>query len=307
MKSKVERVKDSIDNMEAAIDYYLKDADSQFQMSKIPKSDYLKIVKNLNNIRRILSELKFKNPVANRTINEIRRVNLSISSLYEDGDYNTMFSNIITSYNNIISGNKNTDKELLSDLKRLFNYLSNFYKYRLSKAVKKEDGDIGFKDKGFNNVKFVTENYLKAKYFFKKIPFETINISGDYQQIIDVCVMICESDTYSEEIKNICYQIKALIIKMANSETVIRELEKLVALCNQKEFLNLLTTIKRLIEKYASIYNNAEEKYSNLITYLKVNQEDTYEMLFEQDYEYESNESDNVELEEHSDNEKHIK
>ena len=270
MKSKVERVKDSIENIEAAVDYYLRDAKQQYQLGKMSKSDYLKLDKNLNIINRIIVALWFKNPMSNDTLDEIRKINLSISSLYEENDYNMVFTSIINTNERLYGGNKNRDRELLNSFKKVFNNLTNFYKYRLSKAIK-SDNSIVFMDKKFDNVKCIIENYLNDKYNFKKIPFERLSISDADKHIIDVCNMVTESDHFEEEIKNIYSSIKTLVSKMANAEIIVRELKKIIAHCNRQEFINILIIAKKMINKYTSIYNKSKEKYDVLIDYLMVN------------------------------------
>ena len=271
MKSKVERVKDSIDNVEAAIDYYLEDIDNQFLQKKMSKNDYLKLVKSLNIIKKILLELRFNQPFGNKTLDEIRRINLSISSLYEEDDYNIVFSNIVRSNERLCSGAKNRDRELLGDLKKIFNGLSNFYKYRLSKAIKSGNNSIDFKDKNFDNVMCIIENYLSAKYNFKKVSFERLNISDDYKQLLDTCTLVLKSNKINDQVKNIYISMRNLVIRLANAEIITRELEKIIILCNQHEFLNILTITKKMLIKYTSIYNNCKGKYNALLDYLMVN------------------------------------
>lgn len=275
MKSKVERVQDSIENIESAVNYYLHDAEHQYKLNKMSKSDYLKLIKSLNIINRILTELYFKKPMVNEKIDEIRSINLSISSLYEENDYNIVFGSIINANERLYGGNKNHDRELLNSFKKVFNMLSNFYKYRLSKAIKISDDDIEFKDKKFDNVKLIIENYLNAKYNFKKIPFESLAISDENKRIIDVCTLVIESDFFNDEIKSIYSNIKELVIKLSNAEIIVRSLEKIISLCGQQEFTSILITAKKMLYKYTSIYNNSKETFDALIDYLLMNDENT--------------------------------
>ena len=142
-------------------------------------------MKNLNSIGNIICNLKFVKPVRNRKLEQIRLINLSISSLYSDEDYNLLFTELVNTNECLYKGVKDKDRKLLSDFKKSFDRLPIFYKYRLSKIETDGNGNVHFKDKNFDNVIFITENYLNAKYNFKAIKYEKIDIRNENRRILD--------------------------------------------------------------------------------------------------------------------------
>ena len=169
MNSKLDRLNSSFENIEEAIKYYLKDIDNNYYLHKVSKKEHDKIAKDLKDINIILSNLKFSTPPKNKGLDEIRSLNLSVMSLYEEGDYDILFSEMLRTNNNIFRDAKEKDRKKLGNFKKIVNNLSNFYQYRLRKAEKDPLEGLTFRDKGLDNIKFIIEKYLSVKYHFKKV------------------------------------------------------------------------------------------------------------------------------------------
>ena len=245
------------------------DAKKQFRMGKITKGEHFRLVKNLNDMGNILASLKFAKPYSYKKLDEIRRINLSVNQFYDEGDYDTVFAEIVKTNNELCKVVKERDRKSLVDFKRAFDHLSNFYKFRIAKAEINEDGELSFRDKDFDNVRCLLGNYLNVRYNFNKIEFETAEISDEYQSKIDSCMSIIESDSYSEAVKSIYSNIGRLISKMAKAEVVTKALEEIMQLCGQQEFLNIKVRAKMLIEKYSKIYDETKKKYNLVIEHLQ--------------------------------------
>ena len=261
MNSKIDRLNNSIENMEAAIKYYLKEIDSKYFSNKIKKSEYLKLVKDLKNIKSILDSFKSTPLFENEKITEIRRINLSNKCLYDEGDYSLIFSEIMKTNNDLCQVDKDKDRKRLGIFKQIFNGLSNYYQYRLRKSTIMPSGELGYSDKGLDNFSFIVEKYLTIKYNFKKIKYEDARISATNQQLIDEYANIIESDEIDNSIKELYSNVRNFVKKYAESEIIISNLEKIKQLCNEKEFLNINAQVDRIIEKYKIIFNINKEKY----------------------------------------------
>ena len=265
MNSKIDRLNNSIENMEAAIKYYLKEIESKYYTNQIKKDEYLKLVKDLRNIKNILDSFKSTPIFENDKLTEIRRINLSNMSLYDEGDYNTIFSEIMKTNNDLCRDLKEKDRKRLGTFKQIFNGLSNYYQYRLRKSMINPSGELGYSDKGLDNFNFIVEKYLTVKYNFKKIKYENATISTTNQELIDEYTNIIESSEIDDSIKELYSNVKDFVKKYAEAEVIISNLEKIKQLCTEKEFSNISTQVDRIIDKYKIIYEINKEKYYTVI------------------------------------------
>ena len=268
MKSKFDRIHASIANIEAAIKYYLKDLENNYSSNKISRNEYLKLMKSLKSIYSTVDSLKFENPFEDVGINAIRVLNLSVMSLYEDGDYNTIVNETMKTNSYLCNDSKEEDRKKLAELKQVYNRLPNFYKYRLSKGEITEDKKLHFRDKGLDNIKFIIEKYLTTKYNFKKIKYESANISEENSLKIAEYTSIIESNEYDTNTKNNYVIIRNYLINYAKAEVIIDALSQIKLLCNRPEFSNIKEVVDNLYTKYQRIYNENKAKYDVLISLL---------------------------------------
>ena len=269
MNSKNDRIKSSINNVMAAISYYLKDVESNYLLHKITRKEYIKLVNDLNSINELLSSLLSKTFFEDKKLNEIRVINLSTMSLYEDDDYMIIYEELCNINNVLCKKDKDYDKKKLGAFKRLFNGLPTFYQYRLSKAEKSSIQEIRFRDKGFDNVQFINGYYLNTKYNFKKIAYDQACINPIYQQQIDECTKIIEANGFAEETKIITSSLRHYIIKFAKAEVVLSKLLEMKELCTIEPYTNLSLKIDGLIDKYKVMYEDNKDKYIKNIQKLK--------------------------------------
>ena len=264
MKSKIDRLHSSIENIEYAIKYCLKDAENKYLLNKMPRKEYIKLIKDLKEISIILHNFNISKSYSNKNLDEIRSLNLSNMSLYDnEEDYNTIYKEIFKTNNILCNDAKEIDKKRLSDFKKIFKSLSNFYQYRLRKAEKSPTEALHCRDKGLDNFKFITENYLSIAYNLKKVKYENATISNKNQAYIDTCTKIVESTDQDTNIKNIYINIKDYIVKYAKAEIILVNLEKMLLLCNEKEYMNIKEQIVKIISKYQKIYLENKENYDN--------------------------------------------
>ena len=264
MKSKNDRLNISIENIEQAINYYLVDLNRSYKLCNVSKEEYAKTSKDLKDISKLLLDLKKSTVFKSSKLDEIRVINLSIMHLYDAGDYNSIFTELIHTNSVLCDAEKEKDKKRLSSLEKVVNHLSNFYKFRLTKAVYEYEKGITYHDKKVDNIKFVLENYLSIKYNFKKLKYESLNINEKYQNCIDGCDKIIKTDTNSE-VKEYYSSIRSCLINFARSELIITNLEKIIYLCDDSVFDNIKEKTKMFIDKYRKVYEVSKDKYNKLI------------------------------------------
>ena len=269
MRSKVERVQNSMENIEGAICYYLYDAKRQLDLGKLTKSEHFRLSKNLSDMANILTNLKFVNPFSYKKLTEIRRINLSINPSYLEGDYDIIFAEIVRSNNELCKVAKERDKKMLAGFKKAYDHLPNFYKYRLSKAEVDDEDHMRFRDKGLDNVEFFLSYYLNVRYNFKRINFEPAIASEEYQRQIDDCTRVIENEHYSDEVKMIYSNIRRLASSVAKAEIVIKGLNAIMELCDSQEYLNIKVRAKILLNKYEDLYVEYKEKYDIVMGHLE--------------------------------------
>ena len=268
MESKFNRIHNAITNIETASKYYLKENENKLISKKIPQNEYLRIQKSLKKVYAIVNSLRFDKVFENDTLNLIRRLNLSIKDLYEEGDYNLISFETMKTNGYLCHMDKEQDKKKLTELKQTYNSLTNFYKYRLSKAEAKPDNELKYNDKGTDNIKFIIEKYLLTKYNFKEIKYESMHITEENTIAIANCNQIIKDNKNDEYIKNIYSLIRNCIIKYANAEIIISVLNQIIGLCQEKEFINIKEKAIELITKYQKEYKDNKEEYEVLINVL---------------------------------------
>lgn len=272
MNSNYDKIQISITNIEAAIKYYLKEAKNKRDLNKMPQSEYLRTIQNFNSINDIIHSLKFDKPITNPTLDSMRSINLSLMALYEEeNDYHTIANEIYRVHSNLCKNSQEKDKKRISRLKQAYNNLSNFYKYRLSKAEIKEGKELDFRDKGIDNIKFITEKYLNVKYNVKKVKYESINISEENSLKIAEYTKIIEGNEYDINVKNNYTIIRDYLINYAKAEVIITGLSQIKLLCDQKEFSSIKEVVDKVYNKYQHIYNENKAKYDVLIEFLDIN------------------------------------
>ena len=266
MKSKVDRLSDSIENVDAAIKYYLTYIENEYRLNRITRKDYLKLIKDLKDIDVVLYKLNFTAPFEDKNLTKLREINLSIKNLYEEGDYDILSSEMLKTNTYLCSNLKEKDRKMLNNLKKSFNNLSNFYKFRLSKAQWIPSEGLNYRDKGQDNIKFILEYYLNIKYSFKKIKYENLDISDINKYRIDELTRIIKSNECDDNIKVIYSNMRDYITQCSKAEVIIVKLEQMQELCNQNEYSNIKEQIQKMIVKYQKIYQTSKEKYDAVIS-----------------------------------------
>ena len=263
MNSKTDRMSNAIENIESIVNYYLNELDEKYSSGQISKKEYTDTFNRLDDIKKIVSSLNFDSPFYDEKLDYIRMIGLTIMNLLEEGDYNYLYYEISKTNNDLCKYIKEMDRKKLSEFKKSYNGLSDYYKKRLSKMEKTDSGTLQFQKKN-DNVKFLLEKYLSVKYNFKKLKYETASISDENKQIIDECNRIIESNQENEVIKNNYSIVKNYIEKYATSEVIVYNLEMINRLCDSKEYQNIKEKALELINKYQKIYNDNSQKYNVL-------------------------------------------
>ena len=265
MNSKTDRMSNAIENIESIVNYYLNELDEKYSSGQISKKEYTDTFNRLDDIKKIVSSLNFDSPFYDEKLDYIRMIGLTIMNLLEEGDYNYLYYEISKTNNDLCKYIKEMDRKKLSEFKKSYNGLSDYYKKRLSKMEKTDSGTLQFQKKN-DNVKFLLEKYLSVKYNFKKLKYETASISDENKQIIDECNRIIESNQENEVIKNNYSIVKNYIEKYATSEVIVYNLEMINRLCDSKEYQNIKEKALELINKYQKIYNDNSQKYNVLFS-----------------------------------------
>ena len=263
MNSKTDRMSNAIENIESIVNYCLNELDKKYSSGQISKKEYTDTFNRLDDIKKIVSSLNFDSPFCDEKLDYIRMIGLTIMNLLEEGDYNYLYYEIRKTNNDLCKYIKEMDRKKLSEFKKSYNGLSDYYKKRLSKMEKTDSGTLQFQKKN-DNVKFLLEKYLSVKYNFKKLKYETASISDENKQIIDECNRIIESNQENEVIKNNYSIVKNYIEKYATSEVIVYNLEMINRLCDSKEYQNIKEKALELINKYQKIYNDNSQKYNVL-------------------------------------------
>lgn len=263
MNSKTDRMSNAIENIESIVNYYLNELDEKYSSGQISKKEYTDTFNRLDDIKKIVSSLNFDSPFYDEKLDYIRMIGLTIMNLLEEGDYNYLYYEISKTNNDLCKYIKEMDRKKLSEFKKSYNGLSDYYKKRLSKMEKTDSGTLQFQKKN-DNVKFLLEKYLSVKYNFKKLKYETASISDENKQIIDECNRIIESNQENEVIKNNYSIVKNYIEKYATSEVIVYNLEMINRLCDSKEYQNIKEKALELLNKYQKIYNDNSQKYNVL-------------------------------------------
>ena len=265
MNSKTDKMSNAIENIESIVNYYLNELDKKYSSGQISKKEYTDTFNRLDDIKKIVSSLNFDSPFYDEKLDYIRMIGLTIMNLLEEGDYNYLYYEISKTNNDLCKYIKEMDRKKLSEFKKSYNGLSDYYKKRLSKMEKTDSGTLQFQKKN-DNVKFLLEKYLSVKYNFKKLKYETASISDENKQIIDECNRIIESNQENEVIKNNYSIVKNYIEKYATSEVIVYNLEMINRLCDSKEYQNIKEKALELINKYQKIYNDNSQKYNVLFS-----------------------------------------
>lgn len=262
MVSKTERVKTSIYNIEQTIRFLIKDAETKFYTHKISKKDCYDLVNKLNDVKRSLVSLKFDNSFSNESLDEIRRICLSIMGQLEEGDYNILFNEIMRINNSMCKESKERDRVRIGEFKRKYNQLNTVCQNRLCKVEVTPEKKLAYREKGLDNVKFLLENYLNVKYNLKKIKFDTKDISDLSKTQIEDCDKIINSENIDEETKVLYSNIKSYIEKYSSAEVVTDSLREALGYCNEHEFEVLKQLIHKMMDKYKLIYLENTKKYA---------------------------------------------
>ncbi len=226
MNSKTDRLNNAIENIKMCIKYYAKHLEKDYQTNKIEKNEYIRLIRNLNDVYKILIDKEFIEPYKNKKLDKIRSLNLTIMNLYEGEDYNNIFNEISKTNNILCKESKDRDRKKLNELKKAINKLPNDYQTRISKTEYNPNEGLKY-NKKIDNIKFLFENYLNLKYNFKKVKSEEI----DYNE-------------------------------MSKEEIILEYLEQMQELCDEKEFINIKEQIEKTIEKY-SIENKEQINNNN--------------------------------------------
>ena len=259
MKSKSERVSDSISNLKTGIVYLYKHMTKDFENNKVGKNTYDSLSKSLKKLHSVLKGLQEEITYKNDKLDEIRKINLSLMPLYEEGDYDTIFREISKINNASCEVSKEIDRSRLNSFKKIFSTLPDGFQERLIK-IDRTDKGVTFKTKGVDNVKFLNENYLNVKYNFKKVKGETLSISDASKELIEKCNnMIKSNDTGDKEVY---LSMKSYIESYSKSEIIIDNLLKIQELCDSFEYSSLNNVVKTMITKYNNIYLDNVEKYN---------------------------------------------
>lgn len=265
MKSKVDRLTDSIDNMFASISFYLNNIRDKYYSNNVSKKDYLKTEKDLMELSLILTKLKPLTIEDNKKIEEIRRLHLSNLTLYEQGDYDYLFDAISKVNHEFYKDAKDVDKRRVSEFKSIFNHLPAFYQNRLRKAQITSENNIDFGNKKVDNYAFFTEKYMQVKYGFKKIKYNVSPLSPMNLNLIDECNNIIKSNKKNNTIKDEFTTTRDTIAKYASYEIIIDNLKKIILLCDELDYYIIKNYALKLIEKYQRLSRIGKEKYNECV------------------------------------------
>ena len=253
MLGKVDRIIISMYNIERGIKFLLKDIENRYNSHKMSKNKYEELVKKLTDVNTILKSLRFNNPADNLTLDEIRRINLSVMVLYDNGDFNTINNEMFRTNNNLFMDEKTKDKANLSEFKKAFNELPASYQDVLRKVEVTSEGKLSYRKKGLDNIKFLAGHYLAVKYNFKKIKYENKSIDEVSKEQINYCVSMIES-TEDEESKKRYFDIISYIEKYAKAEVIIDALHEIDEKCDGVDFASIKKIVREMIDKYNLIY-----------------------------------------------------
>ncbi len=258
MTSKEDRVQTSMENIELTTNFLIKEIENRFYTHKKSKKECYDIVNQLMAVRTFLSRLRFEQPFENKKLDQIRSIHLSLMNLYEKEDYDTLNGEISKVNNNLCKDAKERDRTKLNDFKRKYNSLSPFYQSRLSKVEKTPNGKLALREKGLDNVKFLTENYLNVKYNLKKVKYEEAGLSDMCKSQIASCKELLKTCD-SEDMRVHYSALIEYINNYGSAEVVVNGLQDMASLCEGAEFLSLKKLITEMEIKYKlKFYNNTK-------------------------------------------------
>ena len=269
MNSKRERVDLAIINIEGGLKYLLEEIENKYYLQKIPKNEYIKLLKNFKDIDDILAKLKKTSITYNQKLAEIKMINLTLMALYDEGDYNTISTEIFRANNEICKDSRENDKRLINRFKQIINNLTNYYQYRIRKAEINSKNELKYRDK-VDNVKCIIELYLTIKYSIKNTKYKPKEIKEEYQIQISEYTKIINS-TEDEEIKKYYTAIRDYLIAYAKAETIIENLNIIIQVCNENKYSNVAEVVKTILNKYQKRYNDNKEQYDILTNETKEN------------------------------------
>ena len=265
MVGKAERVKKAMKNIEAALNFILKQTEKSLKSNKISKKRHEELLKDPKRLLDIISLLKFEDTFKDETQDEIRTLNYTVKSLYFGDDFN-LVNNHFNVTNAILNRDiKLKDRKLLDEFKKIYNSLPNDDYRTVIRGVEiNNDGQMVCNNnpKKQNNFSVLVAHYLDAKYNLKKLKYKETPIGEEYQALIDKYTLLIKDA--SDEDKQKFSEIIKCIEGYARSELVINALKEMYNKCNREPFDRLKDTLEGLLDKYISIREESITKLSIL-------------------------------------------
>jgi len=260
MESKTNRLNISIENILEKAKDCLEYAENEYCTGKITNKNYELIVKKVNSIITILPSLKFSKSFEDDRLNEIRIINLSIKSLYDENEYDDIMREVFKTHGVLCFKYKEEDIKKINYLKKTFNSLPKFYQTKLTKNDTMHEG-----------VDFLFRKYINDKYGLKALKYNPVNISDTYLQQIDEYTKIIESKENDNSLKDTYVNLREYTIKLAKAEIIITKLRGLRQLCDEKIYFDIDACVAQIISKYKKVYEENKQKYDLEIQKLSSN------------------------------------
>lgn len=265
MKSKSERLNDAFININEAIKYDINDLKVKYHSNKISKHECIFIMKKLKLVSEILENLNSSLEYNNEVLDVIRQFNLSIMNLYDEGDYKELYNEIDKTNSFLCMDDKEKDRKLLMNFKKIYKGIPNNYQKNLCKAEYSEDNGLVFDNKRIDNYKFITENYLNLKYNFGKVKYNSLELDDIDKFKILLCDNVINSNQYDDKTKEDYSIIKDYLNILGKSSLISSVLLRILLISEKENYINIYEKAYSLMEKYNNRYNEIKEKYDLLL------------------------------------------